>query len=58
MMEYLLTTPAFAIQFAENSIIAWRQKRFAPDDFQAAVDLIAGVLDRLPEDVVRQQEGQ
>jgi len=58
MMEYLLTAPKFSIQFAGDSIIAWSTLRFTPDDFQAAFDLIEGILDRLPEYLVRQQKGQ
>ena len=58
MMEYLLGAPKFAIQFAGDSIIAWRQTTFKPDEFQSAFDLIEGILDRLPEYLVRQQEGQ
>jgi hypothetical protein len=59
MMEYLLAGPKFAIQFDRTSIIAWRNhRRFSPDDFQSAFDLIEGILDRLPEYLVRQQKGQ
>jgi hypothetical protein len=58
MMEYLLTAPKFAIQFAGNSIIAWHQSTFTPDDFQSAFDLIEGMIQRLPEYLVKQQTGQ
>lgn len=54
MMDYLLGGPEFAIQFAGESIIAWAERRLTPDDFQAAFDLIAGVLDRLPEHLAGQ----
>jgi hypothetical protein len=58
MMEYLLTAPKFAIQFAGNSIIAWNKSKFTPDDFQSAFDLIEGMIQRLPEYLVKQQTGQ
>ncbi|MDP6636440.1 MAG: hypothetical protein QGG42_16185 [Phycisphaerae bacterium] len=58
MMEYLLSAPKFAIQFSANSIIAWRKQTFTPTDFQSAFDLIEGMIDRLPEYLVRQQTGQ
>ena len=58
MMEYLLTTPEFVIQFADNSIIAWNERTFTPDDFQPAFDMIEGMLDRLPEYLAKQQTGQ
>ena len=55
MMEYLLAAPEFAIQFADRHIIAWRSSRFTPAEFQAAFDMIAGILERLPDYLVRQQ---
>jgi hypothetical protein len=59
MMEYLLAAPEFAIQFAGDSIIAWRQnKRFSPQEFQSAFDLIEGMIQRFPEYLVKQQTGQ
>jgi len=58
MMEYLLTAPKYAIQFAGDSIIAWNNRRFSPGDFQSAFDLIDGMLERLPEYLVKQQTGQ
>jgi len=58
MMEYLLGAPKHSIQFAGDSIIAWSALRFTPDDFQAAFDMIEGMLQRLPEYLVKQQTGQ
>jgi len=55
MMEYLLSAPEFSIQFAGRHIIAWRSSRFSPADFQAGFGLIAGILERLPDYLVRQQ---
>lgn len=58
MMEYLLAAPDFGIQFDLMHIIAWRGRKFKPADFQAAAEMICGMLERLPEYVVRQQKGQ
>ncbi len=58
MMEYLLAAPDFGIQFDLMHLIAWRSRKFSLADFQAAAELICGILDRLPEYVVRQQKGE
>ena len=55
MMEYLMSAPAFAIQFAPGHVIAWRSRRAKPADFEAAAELILGILSRLPDYLVRQQ---
>ena len=58
MMEYLMTAPDFSIQFDLMHIIAWQGRKFKPADFQAGAELISGILDRLPEYVVKQQKGE
>ncbi len=55
MMEYLMAAPDFGIQFDLMHIIAWRERKFKPADFQAGAELISGIIDRLPEYVVKQQ---
>lgn len=57
-MEFLLEMPRFTIKFDRQQVIAYRSSRFKPGDFTAAVEVIAGILDRLPEYVVQQQTGQ
>jgi hypothetical protein len=54
-MDYLLQAPEFAVEFAWGHVIAWRSHRFAPADFEAAAELIQGILDRLPDYVKDQQ---
>jgi len=54
-MEYLLTMPRFSIQFGNRSAIAWRNRRFGVETFESAIGVVEGVLDRLPEYVVRGQ---
>jgi hypothetical protein len=55
MMEYLMAAPDFSIQFDLMHIIVWRSQKFKPADFQAAAELIRGILDRLPEYLLKKQ---
>jgi hypothetical protein len=54
-MEYLLAMPRFSIQFDDRSAIAWRNRRFGAETFESAIGVVEGILDRLPEYVVRGQ---
>ncbi len=54
-MEYLLTMPHFSIQFDDRCAIAWRNRRFGVETFESAIGVVEGILDRLPEYVVRAQ---
>ena len=58
MMEFLLDAPRFHLQFSGARIIAWHSSTFTPDEFDSAIRLIRGVLERLPDYLVRQQTGQ
>jgi len=55
MMEYLMAAPNFTIEFEGLHVIASRSGRFRPYDFEAAVETVRGILDRLPGYLVRQQ---
>ncbi len=55
MMEYLMGAAEFSVQFDAGHIIAWRNRRFSPSDFDDAIALIRGILDRLPDYLVQQQ---
>ena len=57
-MDFLLGMPRFWLQFDRRHVIAWRDDDFKPAEFQQAAELIAGLLDRLPEYLVRQQTGR
>lgn len=48
MMAFLLESPKFHVQFSVSDIIVWRNKRFQERDFDAAFDLIQGLLERIP----------
>ncbi|HUT59219.1 MAG TPA: hypothetical protein VNA25_15325 [Phycisphaerae bacterium] len=57
-MELLLSSPACTIKFGLVHVMAYRLSRFRLQDFEAAAELIRGILDGLPDYVVRQQTGQ
>lgn len=56
-MEFLLGFPQFRVEFSPTCVIANRANCFRPEEFQHAAEVIAGLLDRLPEYLVRQQMG-
>lgn len=53
MMEFLIQSPVFSIQFDLLSIIIYRDRFFSTADFEVAVDLINGVFERIPEYVIQ-----
>lgn len=53
-MEFLLNSPVFSIQFAGRRLIAYRDSTFAVPDFQAAFDVLDGLLDQLPDYIRRE----
>ncbi|OGF53311.1 MAG: hypothetical protein A2Z21_10620 [Candidatus Fraserbacteria bacterium RBG_16_55_9] len=55
VMEFLLTSPAFSIQFDAHHVIAYRASLFSAQEFGSAVEVIGGILSRLPEYLVKQQ---
>lgn len=54
-MEFLLTSPQFAIQFDLNDVMAYRSSEFSVSDFEQAAEVAGGILDRLPEYLIKQQ---
>jgi hypothetical protein len=54
-MEFLLAGPAFTIQFEPHGVMVCRSGTFCADEFGQAVEVAAGMLDRLPEYLVKQQ---
>jgi hypothetical protein len=55
-MEFLLGSPVFNIQFTWNCAIAYDDSTFDSKDFQAAAEVLQGILDRLPDYLVQQQK--
>lgn len=47
-LEFLLESPRFRVEFGPRRILVWRDKRFEPADFLAALALAEGLLERLP----------
>ncbi len=56
MMEFLLSMPQFAIQFDMLSVIVYRESRFSPEDFEAAIYLVNGIFERIPDYVTQNQK--
>ncbi len=56
-MEFLMNAPTFHIQFAGPHVMAWRRNRLAVGEFRQAMAVIEGVLDRLPEYLLRELKG-
>ena len=54
-MDFLLSSPAFSIEFNRESVIVWRDRRLDVADFEAALGVAAGLLSRLPDYLVKQQ---
>lgn len=48
-MELMLASPRFTLHFEEGLVMAMRKSTFTPEDFRAALRLIDGILDRIPE---------
>ena len=53
-MEFLLDRPQFTIQFDRNHVIASRSARFGTRDFESAIKTVCGVLERMPNYLVKQ----
>jgi len=55
-MEFLLSQPKYAIEFDTQSIICWRNRRFDSPMRESAISVVEGILDRLPEYLIREQQ--
>ena len=53
-MEFLLSQPTFTIEFDGPHALAFRGGTFGVAEFEQAADVIAGVLDRLPDYLKKQ----
>ena len=56
-LEFLLVSPVFSLMFDAHSVIAWRNTTFKPAEFTQSLTLVRGLLDQLPEYVVKEQTG-
>ncbi len=53
-LEFLLASPVFALDFRPGAVLAWRDTQLAVADLPEALDVVHGVLDRLPPSVVQE----
>ncbi|MGQ9575232.1 MAG: hypothetical protein ACUVUC_07940 [Thermoguttaceae bacterium] len=56
-MEFLLASPRFTLEFQGTDVIAYHGRTFKPEEFEAALKVIAGVLDRLPGHLLKELKG-
>lgn len=54
-LEFLLASPRFRVEFGPRRLLAWRERRFEGDDFERALALIEGILERLPPSFVHER---
>ena len=58
IMEFLLKSPRFCIDFHDNNIIAYRiSKLFEITDFEDAIKVTTGIRDRLPASLIQELKG-
>jgi hypothetical protein len=55
MMEFLMASPEFSIQFDTLSVIVYRDTTFSTADFEAAAEFVNGVFERIPDYVIQNQ---
>ena len=53
-MEFMLSAPRFDIEFGGRQVIALRNNTFKAVEFEEALNLVNGILDRLPESLLRE----
>jgi hypothetical protein len=56
-MDLLLNANHYNVEFNNNAIIAYRNDLFSPADFDAALNLINGMLDNLSESLIQELKG-
>lgn len=56
-MEFLLVSPVFSLKFDTQCVMAWRDTTFEPAEFTQALTLVRGLLEQLPDFVVKDQTG-
>jgi hypothetical protein len=56
-MEFLLQAPRFTIEMRSGYAVAYNAKMFSPEDFDAALGVLTGLVGRVPQSVVRELRG-
>ncbi|MBE0634441.1 hypothetical protein IH601_00380 [Candidatus Bipolaricaulota bacterium] len=54
-MQFLLKSPRYSIEFDTGSVICWRNRRLDISARESAIEVALGILDQLPEYVIREQ---
>lgn len=48
-MEFLLTQPRYHVQFAGPWAVVWDTATFTPQEFESAIGVVTGIVDRFPD---------
>lgn len=56
-MEFLLAAPRFNLELAGPRVVAYRSSCFTPGDFEAAAHITTGIINRLPNYLLREWKG-
>lgn len=56
-MQFLLDMPQFTVEFDPVHVIAYRSSRFKTTEFESAAEVVAGILDRMPEYLLKELKG-
>ena len=57
-MEFMLQMPSFHIELGNRHAIAYRKSRFDMNEFQVALGVLEGILNRFPEYLLRELKGR
>lgn len=53
-LEFLLRCPRFSLQMEDGHVMVYRDSLFSPEEFISALDLMVGILQRLPDYFLRE----
>jgi hypothetical protein len=56
-MEFLLAAPRFTIELSGSRVVVFRSSCFDPPEFEAALGVAAGIVERLPNYLLREWKG-
>ena len=56
-MEYLLASPRYTLEFQDGSAIAHTGSTYTPQEFDTALGVVCGLIERIPQGVVRDLKG-
>ena len=56
-MEFLLQAPRYTIEMQDGLVMVWRTSTFSVVQFEEAIALATGLIDRLPRSVVEELKG-